>query len=153
DRALFLERHWERQALLLSSDAAGPRRHDLRFDVGAVKRAAARARPGSLAATYTTPHGRLVSTDIAPSQVGFCRRGGATINLRRAHLIDAELARWAEALRSDLAYPGEVEAFVFWSPPGGGLSLHFDDSGGFAFQLAGVKRWRHGTRPAWPGPP
>jgi uncharacterized MAPEG superfamily protein len=57
------------------------------------------------------------------------------------------------ALRQELRYGANVEAYVFWSPEGGGLGAHFDDSGAFVIPVAGAKEWRYGATPALPFPP
>lgn len=148
--AAFLADCWDKRAVVTgSAEATTPL---LAFDRLALKRAAFRAPPGALAASYNEG-GRVISAAIGADQLEFCHGAGMTINLRQAHLFDPGLAEVVTTLRRELGYCSNVEAYVFWSPPGGGLGLHFDDSGAFVIPTEGAKEWRYGATPALPFPP
>jgi hypothetical protein len=149
---VFVESHWDRHAVLIRGSEA--RSHLLpRFDTAALMAAASRAPAGALAASRRDEAGNLSGIAISHGQAEFCFRAGMTINLQSAQRLDPELAATSAALKRELEWPGEVEAYVFWSPPGGGLPLHFDDSAGFVVQLLGEKRWCYSSEPGVGFPP
>jgi hypothetical protein len=70
------------------------------------------------------------------------RLAGATISvfgLEAAHEGAAHLVNEFQRL---LGFSGKVSAYCWISPPGGGVSPHWDGTSGLMFQVAGSKRWR-----------
>ena len=146
----FLADCWDRRSVFLGQAAVAAGL--VPMDPPAFKRAACRAEPGSIAASYRHKGG-LAETVISPDELDFFFDGGMTINLRQAHLCDAYLARLTTALKAETGHAGDVEAFVFWSPRGTGLDWHFDTGGSFVVQMSGSKRWRFGKTPEIQSPP
>lgn len=87
-----------------------------------------------------------------PNQVGELLQAGATICITNIHMADPHLARWAQAIRSQLNFTGTVGVNCYISPDGSGLPTHYDKRVATTLQIAGKKQWRFSTEPAkaWP---
>ncbi|ACT59957.1 JmjC domain-containing protein [Hirschia baltica] len=85
-------------------------------------------------------------------QVGELLNAGATICITNIHMADPALARWAQAIRSQLNFTGTVGVNCYISPDGAGLPMHYDKRIATTLQIAGKKRWIYSTTPAqaWP---
>ena len=77
---------------------------------------------------------------------------GATICVTGLEAAHPKLSRAADAIRSQLNYPGEVSFRAYLSPPGRGFDLHFDARVATTLQISGTKRWWFSTKPAVPFP-
>jgi ribosomal protein L16 Arg81 hydroxylase len=79
-------------------------------------------------------------------------KSGATICITNIHMADPDLARLAQALRTQLNFSGTVGMNCYLSPDGAGLSTHYDARVVTNLQIAGRKRWRYSTEAAKPWP-
>jgi len=77
---------------------------------------------------------------------------GATICITNIHMADPYLARWAQAIRTQLNFTGTVGVNCYVSPDGSGLPMHYDKRVATTLQIAGTKRWKFSTESAkvWP---
>lgn len=91
-------------------------------------------------------------TEVSPNQVEELFQTGATICITNIHMTDPCLARWAQAIRTQLNFTGTVGVNCYISPDGSGLSTHYDKRVATTLQIAGKKRWKFSTEPAkaWP---
>ena len=90
--------------------------------------------------------------EASHQQVQSLYESGATICITNIHMADPDLARWAQALRTQLNFTGTVGVNCYFSPDGVGLSTHYDKRVVTNLQIAGKKRWRYSTEAAksWP---
>jgi ribosomal protein L16 Arg81 hydroxylase len=90
--------------------------------------------------------------DADHSQVIELLNAGATICITNIHMADPNLARWAQAIRTQLNFTGTVGINCYVSPDGSGLPMHYDKRIATTLQIAGSKRWKFSTKPAigWP---
>lgn len=79
-------------------------------------------------------------------------QSGATICITNIHLADQYLREWAEAIRSQMRFTGNVGVNCYISPDGSGFPIHFDARVATTLQIAGSKRWTFSTESAkyWP---
>jgi hypothetical protein len=86
------------------------------------------------------------------NQVTELLNAGATICITNIHMADPSLARWAQAIRTQLNFSGTVGVNCYVSADGSGLPMHYDKRIATTLQIAGKKRWRFSTEPAkvWP---
>jgi len=86
------------------------------------------------------------------NQVTELLNAGATICITNIHMADSSLARWAQAIRTQLNFTGTVGINCYVSADGSGLPMHYDKRVATTLQIAGKKRWRYSTEPAkaWP---
>lgn len=77
---------------------------------------------------------------------------GATICITNIHMADPFLARWAQAIRTQLNFTGTVGVNCYVSPDGSGLPMHYDKRVATTLQIAGKKRWKFSIESAraWP---
>lgn len=77
---------------------------------------------------------------------------GATICITNIHMADPFLARWAQAIRTQLNFSGTVGVNCYVSADGSGLPMHYDKRVATTLQIAGKKRWKFSMEPAkvWP---
>ncbi len=77
---------------------------------------------------------------------------GATICITNIHMADPFLARWAQAIRTQLNFTGTVGINCYVSADGSGLPMHYDKRVATTLQIAGKKRWKFSTESAkvWP---
>lgn len=87
------------------------------------------------------------------NQLGELLQAGATICITNIHMADPFLARWAQAIRSQLNFTGTVGVNCYVSPDGSGLPNHYDRRVATSIQIAGKKRWRYSTESAKAWPP
>jgi hypothetical protein len=89
---------------------------------------------------------------IVPDQVSARLKAGATICASGIHEGDPNLRRFAEAIKAQLGYPGDVGLSCYWSPAGKGTAMHFDARVASTLQLEGSKHWKYSKQPAveWP---
>lgn len=89
---------------------------------------------------------------IHPSQAKALFAAGATLCVTGIEQADLGLQRFAQAVKSELNYPGPVMVNCYHSPAGAGFGLHYDARVATTLQLAGKKTWRFGLAPhlAWP---
>jgi ribosomal protein L16 Arg81 hydroxylase len=85
-------------------------------------------------------------------EIGNLLNKGATVCITNIHMADPGLARWAQAIRSQLNFSGTVGANCYISPEGGGLPMHYDRRVATSIQIAGSKRWVYSTAAAKPWP-
>lgn len=85
-------------------------------------------------------------------EIGNLLNKGATVCITNIHMADPGLARWAQAVRSQLNFSGAVGANCYISPEGGGLPMHYDRRVATSIQIAGSKRWFYSAKAAksWP---
>jgi len=90
--------------------------------------------------------------DVNHNQVIELLNAGATICITNIHMADKNLARWAQAIRTQLNFTGTVGINCYVSPDGSGLPMHYDKRIATTLQIAGKKRWKFSTKPAtvWP---
>lgn len=147
----FAREFWSQRAVVLP---AGSRpRTWLQFSCDAFKRAALRAGDGRLGTSRNDATGRMVVESIRGDQVQACFDAGLTVTLRQVQLFDPSLAILTSNLQSELPRGSTVDAYAFWSPPGAGLALHFDNASGLVLQVDGSKEWRYTSLPAVASPP
>jgi len=86
------------------------------------------------------------------NQVSELLNAGATICITNIHMADPFLARWAQAIRTQLNFTGTVGVNCYVSADGSGLPMHYDKRVATSIQIAGKKRWRYSieTAKAWP---
>lgn len=86
------------------------------------------------------------------NQVGELLNAGATICITNIHMADPFLARWAQAIRTQLNFTGTVGVNCYVSADGSGLPMHYDKRVATSIQIAGKKRWRYSINSAkvWP---
>jgi len=86
------------------------------------------------------------------NQVSELLNAGATICITNIHMADPFLARWAQAIRTQLNFTGTVGVNCYVSADGSGLPMHYDKRIATTLQIAGKKRWRFSTESAkaWP---
>ena len=86
------------------------------------------------------------------NQVVDLLNAGATICITNIHMADPFLARWAQAIRTQLNFTGTVGVNCYISPDGSGLPMHYDKRVATTLQIAGKKRWKFSveTAKAWP---
>lgn len=77
---------------------------------------------------------------------------GATICITNIHMADPFLARWSQAIRTQLNFSGTVGVNCYVSPDGSGLPMHYDKRVATTLQIAGKKRWKFSmeSAQAWP---
>lgn len=77
---------------------------------------------------------------------------GATICITNIHMADPFLARWAQAIRTQLNFTGTVGVNCYVSADGSGLPMHYDKRVATTLQIAGKKRWKFSVESAkaWP---
>ncbi|HTF98172.1 MAG TPA: cupin domain-containing protein [Cellvibrio sp.] len=77
---------------------------------------------------------------------------GATICITNIHMADPFLARWAQAIRTQLNFTGTVGVNCYVSADGSGLPMHYDKRVATTLQIAGKKRWKFSVEAAkaWP---
>lgn len=77
---------------------------------------------------------------------------GATICITNIHMADPSLARWAQAIRTQLNFTGTVGINCYVSADGSGLPMHYDKRVATTLQIAGRKRWKFSVESAksWP---
>lgn len=90
--------------------------------------------------------------DAHHDQVIELLNAGATICITNIHMADPFLARWAQAIRTQLNFTGTVGVNCYVSPDGSGLPMHYDKRVATTLQIAGKKRWKFSTESAkaWP---
>jgi len=86
------------------------------------------------------------------NQVVELLNAGATICITNIHMADPFLARWAQAIRTQLNFTGTVGVNCYVSADGSGLPMHYDKRVATTLQIAGKKRWRFSVESAkaWP---
>jgi hypothetical protein len=86
------------------------------------------------------------------NQVVELLNAGATICITNIHMADPFLARWAQAIRTQLNFTGTVGVNCYVSPDGSGLPMHYDKRVATTLQIAGKKRWKFSAESAkaWP---
>lgn len=86
------------------------------------------------------------------NQVVELLNAGATICITNIHMADPFLARWAQAIRSQLNFTGTVGVNCYVSLDGSGLPMHYDKRVATILQIAGKTRWKFSVEPAkvWP---
>lgn len=86
------------------------------------------------------------------NQVSELLNAGATICITNIHMADPSLARWAQAIRTQLNFSGTVGINCYVSADGSGLPMHYDKRVATSIQVAGKKLWRFSTETAkaWP---
>ena len=90
--------------------------------------------------------------EVQIPQVTELLTAGATICITNIHMADPALARWAQALRTQLNFSGTVGVNCYVSPDGAGLPMHYDRRVATTLQIAGRKRWTFSTEAARPWP-
>lgn len=92
----------------------------------------------------------MFDTDIG--EVGKLLDSGATICITNIHMADADLARWAQAIRAQLNFTGTVGINCYVSADNAGLPMHYDKRVATTLQIAGKKRWTFSTTASkgWP---
>lgn len=141
----FLEQHWAKRALHLRGPEDKFERLGMDHDafMSAVARCADEFYTDSrrFKACYPQPGASHVEIMAHPSQARHLLAAGMTLVLANVHLHDERLAELAGRLQIGLGTT-HVRANVFLSPPGSGLSLHFDCDHTLLLQLSGSKHWR-----------
>jgi len=90
--------------------------------------------------------------DAHHNQVSELLSAGATICITNIHMADPFLAKWAQAIRTQLNFTGTVGVNCYISPDGAGLPMHYDKRVATTIQIAGKKRWRYSVKAAKPWP-
>ncbi|MFJ2821521.1 JmjC domain-containing protein [Streptomyces toxytricini] len=150
----FVERHWEREPLLVrGADAEGFRAVFTREDCedllhhGALRSGFVTVVAGGNPVPHELLHrveqevGGLVHDDLVdPEAVVAYRERGATVILAGLQLLNRTIAALAAGLTADTGR--RTEAHAFHTPPGtSGLARHFDGEDNFLFQIEGTKHW------------
>src|SRR5215207_4430233 len=90
---------------------------------------------------------QLRQAAVAPADIEHMYEAGATICVTGMEKAHAKLAKFAERVRSELNYAGNVSFRAYLSPPGSGFDLHFDARIATTLQISGKKRWWYSAKP------
>lgn len=154
DPASFAADYWSRQALLSPADSL-PRDFTDLLDLDAVDELLSRrgvrspflrvAQGGTMrpVASYTRGGGAGadVGDQLADDKILNLFVDGNTLVLQGLHRLWPPLIEFAAALRSEIAHPVQVNAYL--TPRSGrGFAHHYDVHDVFVLQVAGTKRWQ-----------
>ena len=152
DVPTFLERHWSSHALSLSGRP--DRLAHLEFDFDElVRHVRSRPRATILKAQFFDPRRQHREMEVSAGQMRSCFDAGMTICFGFVETLFPGLAAQARTLAESISFLGRAGFNCYWSPPGTGFGLHYDDHDVFILQVAGAKRWFHSRTPATPSPP
>ncbi|WP_437522255.1 cupin domain-containing protein [Sorangium sp. So ce726] len=90
----------------------------------------------------------LPEAAIRPGQYRTFYAAGASIPVNRIRHLDAHVDRVLRGIELQLGLPGPLGTVSYYSPPGTGVSPHFDPNCAFILQLSGTKTYRVAPRPA-----
>jgi hypothetical protein len=92
----------------------------------------------------------LPEATIRPEQYRVFYTAGASVPVARIRELDANIDRVLRIIEVQLRLPGVFSAVSYYSPPGTGVSPHFDPGCGLILQLSGSKTYRVAREPLVP---
>lgn len=147
----LFERYWGKACLHIPGDAAklaavGFSEADFFDALDVFARSHHEPEPRRFRAGYTPPvscrpSGAHVEIEPHPSLARDLLLGGMTLIAHELETVHPALAALASRVQLQLGTT-YLRINAFLSPPGGGLSIHFDADHVFVLQLEGTKRWR-----------
>jgi len=143
----FLSRHWRRRPLFTGGAGWSSK---LRFTTEEFRRELANL--PNVKAQFLS-RGRHRETAIAGSQAQDLFDAGMSICAAGIERRHPALAEFAERIRDETRFAGDVCVNAYWSPAGGGFGTHFDEQHVFILQVEGSKRWAISTETGCEAPP
>jgi lysine-specific demethylase/histidyl-hydroxylase NO66 len=143
--AVFLERYWQRQPLLVPGDASRFAGLMSARDIPWLLQSHRPRPPADILLVKGSAHHarRWTYDDGTPKvdQVQAAWREGYTLVVNAVHKPWQPIARFAAALEESLHHPVSVN--LYFTPPGSqGFLPHYDVMDGFILQLEGTKAWQ-----------
>jgi len=83
--------------------------------------------------------GKVLDESANENLIKSCQ-SGATLIINEVHKLIPEIAHFAAAIKSDLGYANQVNAYCSW-PEKQGFSSHYDTHEVFILQVDGIKQW------------
>ncbi|UNU24573.1 cupin domain-containing protein [Microcoleus vaginatus] len=83
--------------------------------------------------------GKVLDESANENIIKSCQ-AGATLIINEVHNLIPEIAHFAAAIKSDLGYANQVNAYCSW-PEKQGFSSHYDTHEVFILQVDGIKQW------------
>ena len=83
--------------------------------------------------------GKVLDESANENLIKSCQ-SGATLIINEVHKLIPEIAHFAAAIKSDLGYANQVNAYCSW-PEKQGFSSHYDTHEVFILQVDGSKQW------------
>ncbi|MFM9265091.1 cupin domain-containing protein [Tychonema sp. BBK16] len=83
--------------------------------------------------------GKVLDESANENLIKSCQ-SGATLIINEVHKLIPEIAEFAAAIKSDLGYANQVNAYCSW-PEKQGFDSHYDTHEVFILQVDGIKQW------------
>ncbi len=83
--------------------------------------------------------GKVLDESANENLIKSCQ-SGATLIINEVHKLIPEIAHFAAAIKSDLGYGNQVNAYCSW-PEKQGFDSHYDTHEVFILQVDGIKQW------------